>query len=308
MAAQIQTFRFEDAIGRKVKSTRGHGVEGKASPDLNVVQYPIDTGIPEINLRFGFDQIGDGFFSPRHRHNFDQFRYVVSGETNVAKGKDLRQGECAYFPEGTHYGPLSQKGPVALWVMQMPGPTGAYRITDAEKQAAMDALRAVGGYFEDGIYKMVRPDGGKFNQDSYEAVWQQHTGQPVAYAKPRYAAPVMMRPQGFRWRPDPKRPGVEVKRLGVFNEYGTSVSIWRLAPGTVIAPEGLDAPEVRCVLNGSTVYDGKLMDEKACYYIPEGLRTQPIESSEGAQLLVVSLPMYAKATWEKAQGRAQVAA
>ena len=46
MAAQIQTFRFEDAIGRKVKSTRGHGVEGKASPDLNVVQYPIDTGIP----------------------------------------------------------------------------------------------------------------------------------------------------------------------------------------------------------------------------------------------------------------------
>ena len=36
--------------------------------------------------------------------------------------------------------------------------------------------------------------------------------------------------------------------------------------------------------------------------------TQPIESPEGAELLVVSLPMYARATWEKAQGRSQVAA
>lgn len=117
-----------------------------------------------------------------------------------------------------------------------------------------------------------------------------------------------MRQQGFRWRADPKRPGVEIKRLGVFNEYGTSVSIWRLAPGTVIASETLDAPEVRCVLGGSTIYDGKLLDDKGCYYIPESLLTQPIESPEGAELLVVSLPMYARATWEKAQGRSQVAA
>jgi len=97
-AADIQTFRFDEAKGR--------GVDGGASPDLKVVLYPIDTGIPEINLRFGYDQIGDEFFTPRHRHNFDQFRYVVSGEMNIAKGVDLHEGECAYFPEGTHYGPF----------------------------------------------------------------------------------------------------------------------------------------------------------------------------------------------------------
>jgi hypothetical protein len=86
------------------------------------------------------------------------------------------------------------------------------------------------------------------------------------------------------------------------------VSIWRLEPGTVIAPEVLAAPEVRCVLKGSTVYDGKLMDEKACYYIPEDRRTQPVESPGGAELLVISLPMYVRATWEAAQGIGQIAA
>jgi hypothetical protein len=306
--AKIQTFRLEEAVGRAVKSTRGRGVEGVKSPDLKVVQFPIDTGIPEINLRFGYDQIGDGFFSPRHRHNFDQFRYVVHGETNIAKGRDLHQGEIGYFPEGTYYGPLTQRGPVGLLVMQFPGPQGEYRITDGEKQAAMDALRADGGYFEDGIYTKIKPDGGKVNQDSYEAVWQKHTGRPVTYAKPRYAAPIMIRPQGFQWRTDPKRPGVEVKRLGSFHEYGTAISIWRLAPGTTIAPEVLDAPEVRCVIAGATHYDGRLLDDKSTYYIPEGVRTQPIESPTGAEFLVFSLPMYARATWEKAHGRTLVAA
>ncbi len=206
-------------------------MEGEKSPGLNVVQFPIDTGIPEINLRFGFDQIGDGFYSPRHRHNFDQFRYVVYGETNIAKGRDLHQGEIGYFPEGTYYGPLTQRGDVGLLVMQFPGPQGEYRIADDEKQAAMDRLRAKGGTFEDGIYKYTKADGTKVNQDSYEAVWQETTGRPVEYAKPRYAAPIMVRPQGFQWRKHPKHPGVEVKNLGSFHEYGTAISIWRLAPG-----------------------------------------------------------------------------
>ena len=44
-----------------------------------------------------------------------------------------------------------------------------------------------------------------------------------------------------------------------------------------------------------------MLDNKACYYIPEGLTTSPIESPEGAELLVITVPMYARATWEKAK-------
>ena len=303
MAAKIQTFRLEEAKGREVKSTRGRGVDGAGSAELKVVQFPIDTGIPEINLRFGYDQIPDGFYTPRHHHNFDQFRYVVSGEMNMGKNLDLHEGEIAHFPEGTYYGPLTQKGPVALLVMQFPGPNGSYRIKDSEKKVAMDALKAAGGFFEDGIYKLQTADGRKINKDSYEAVWEHHMGRPIAYAAQRYATPIIMRPRGFRWMPDPLRPGVEFKHLGTFNEYRTTAALWRIAPGTTIASEVLSAPQVRCVVSGGTIYEGRELDNKACYYIPEGVPTSPIESPHGAELLVITVPMYARATWEKAKGR-----
>ena len=73
-------------------------------------------------------------------------------------------------------------------------------------------------------------------------------------------------------------------------------------------PEVIDAPEVRCVIAGETHYEGRLLDDKSTYYIPEGVRTSPIESPKGAELLVFSLPMYAKAAWDKAHGRETVAA
>jgi hypothetical protein len=308
MTPKIQTFRLEEAKGREVKSTRGRGVNGAGSGDLNVVQFPIDTGIPEINLRFGYDQVPDGFYTPRHRHNFDQFRYVVYGEMNLAHGMDLHEGECAYFPEGTYYGPLTQKGPAGLIVMQFPGPNGSYRILDAEKKVAMEQLKEAGGFFENGVYKLQAPDGQKINKDSYEAVWEHFMGRPIAYAEPRYATPVVMRPKGFRWTPDLSRPGVEIRHLGTFNEYGTSCALWRIAPGAVIAPEILSAPQVRCVVSGSTIYEGRELDDKSCYYIPEGLSTSPIASPGGAEMLVITVPMYARATWEKARGRESVAA
>jgi len=308
MTAKVQTFRIEEAIGRKVSSTRGKGVDGSKSPGLDVVQYPIDTGLPDINFRFGFDQIGDGFYTPRHRHNFDQFRYVLYGQMNLGKGLELQEGELVHVPEGTYYGPLNQHGPVGLLVIQFPGPNGAYRISDAEKAKAMEELRAAGGYFEDGIYKVKQADGTTVNKDSYEAVWEKVNGKPISYSQPRYETPVIMRPQAFRWLPDAKRKGLEVKQLGVFNEFRTGVSIWRIAPGTTIPSEVLDAPELRCVLSGETVYDGKVIDQKGCYYIPEGVATKPIECPKGAELLVYSLPMYAKATWEKAKELRAVAA
>jgi hypothetical protein len=308
MTAKIQTFRIEEAIGRKVSSTRGKGVDGSKSPGLDVVQYPIDTGLPDINFRFGFDQIGDGFYTPRHRHNFDQFRYVLYGQMNLGKGLELQEGELVHVPEGTYYGPLNQHGPVGLLVIQFPGPNGAYRISDAEKAVAMEELRAAGGYFEDGIYKVKQADGTTVNKDSYEAVWERVNGKPISYSQPRYETPVIMRPQAFRWLPDAKRKGLEVKQLGVFNEFRTGVSIWRIAPGTTIPSEVLDAPELRCVLSGETVYEGKVIDQKGCYYIPEGVATKPIECPKGAELLVYSLPMYAKATWAKAKELRAVAA
>ena len=49
------------------------------------------------------------FMSPRHRHNFDQLRYSLEGATNIGPKRNMEQGDLAYFPEGTYYGPQVQQ-------------------------------------------------------------------------------------------------------------------------------------------------------------------------------------------------------
>jgi hypothetical protein len=61
------------------------------------------------------------------------------------------------------------------------------------------------------------------------------------------------------------------------------------------------------VVSGGTSYEGRELDHLACYYIPEGLPTAPIESPHGAELLVITVPMYARATWESRKMQATVA-
>ena len=45
------------------------------------------------------------FYSPRHKHNFDQFRYAIQGDFNLAPNLMLGEGQIAYHPEGVYYGP-----------------------------------------------------------------------------------------------------------------------------------------------------------------------------------------------------------
>ena len=49
----------------------------------------------------------DDFFSPRHKHNFDQFRYQLEGEFDFDRNGKMTPGTIGYFPEGTPYGPQS---------------------------------------------------------------------------------------------------------------------------------------------------------------------------------------------------------
>ncbi len=49
----------------------------------------------------------DDFFSPRHRHNFDQFRFQLDGEFDFDRNGKMKPGVLGYFPEGAFYGPQS---------------------------------------------------------------------------------------------------------------------------------------------------------------------------------------------------------
>ena len=164
-------------------------------------------------------------------------------------------------------------------------------------------LLAEGGVFENGVYRRTMEDGRQVNQDGFEAVWEACAGKPVSYEAPRYGEPVIIKPEGFRWVADPNRPGLDIKRLGTFNEYCTSLAQWRLSSNTVLPGEKLAAPEFRFVLRGDVKYGGKQLPERSAICIPDGIETELFESRTGAEILVVDVPMYVASVWKHARER-----
>ena len=174
------------------------------------------------------------FKSPRHRHNFDQLRFSLTGCTNIGPQRNLEEGDLAYFPEGTYYGPQNQeevgKDSLSL-VIQFGGPSGNGYMSLRQLDQGLESLKA-DGRFESGVYKRNSPvpDGPK-NQDAYEAVWENQNGRPVAYEKPRFMDAIHFRERNFGWQALADTPGVAIKRIGSFTECDVGVQFLRLDAG-----------------------------------------------------------------------------
>ncbi|PPR12151.1 MAG: hypothetical protein CFH41_00184 [Alphaproteobacteria bacterium MarineAlpha11_Bin1] len=167
------------------------------------------------------------FFSPRHRHPWDQIRYCISGSVPIGPGKTIEAGEIGYFPEGLHYGP--QEGPErTVMVLQFGGASGNGYLNRDEVNRAYEELSEVGS-FDKGVFRRSRGKG-KRNLDGYEAIWQHLTGAPLVFPRPRYSAPVIMKPGNFAWRAG-RESGVYLKNLGRFSDRGMEVTIVRLDRG-----------------------------------------------------------------------------
>src|SRR5262245_56515787 len=77
------------------------------------------------NFRFAFTDGDEGQWkAPRHRHNFEQIRLVVSGKFEYAEGKTIPAGGVGYFPESVHYGPQVRHEGLSLVILQFGGPSG----------------------------------------------------------------------------------------------------------------------------------------------------------------------------------------
>ena len=58
-----------------------------------------------LGLRIGSLYADPYFLSPRHRHTFQQVRFLVEGKMRY--NKDVyNAGDCLYIPEGAYYGPV----------------------------------------------------------------------------------------------------------------------------------------------------------------------------------------------------------
>src|SRR5580704_6689941 len=79
------------------------------------------------NFQLSMGRMGGAFFSPRHRHNFEQIRFQLDGELDFARDGRMKTGMVGYFPEGMFYGPQSQdpEGTPITIVLQMGGASGS---------------------------------------------------------------------------------------------------------------------------------------------------------------------------------------
>jgi len=190
---------------------------------------------------------GADYYSPRHRHAWDQVRFCLEG--SVPLGRELRidAGEIAYFPEGVHYGPQEGGPDRMVLLLQVGGASGLGYLSPEQLRRGREALLKE-GVFEGGVFRRTTGQGKK-NEDGYEAIWRFVTGRPLVYPKPQYKTPVVLRPDGFAWRAA-SAPGVRHKVLGTFPERGLALELITLEAGARVQLEPATARRMIFVLAG----------------------------------------------------------
>jgi hypothetical protein len=166
-------------------------------------------------------QTTDQYFTPRHRHNFDQIHHVLEGRHSWGPDQWMPAGSVGYFTEGCFYGP--QRGGGALQLgLQFGGASGSGFMDYDQLRVGNEMLRSR-GEFIDGVYVWTDESGKQHNADGYEAIWQQVNDRPISYPEPRYASPIIIFPSALAWRPSRTEPGVSLRHAGTFGERNTSV-------------------------------------------------------------------------------------
>jgi hypothetical protein len=224
-------------------------------------------------------------YTPRHKHVFDQVRYIVSGQAKFGR-TTFASGDCLYFPEGVSYGPedCSMCEERIGITIQFPGPTGIPYPHPSDAARAMTELAKIGD-FNDGVF--VRPDGRK--QDGHEAVTEYLTGKKLEYPLPRYPELVAMHTDAYSWTPLAGTGGVFVKHLGYFNEAGPNIKMLKIEPGAATQPGVAPCQQVRYLLEGTITFNNQEYCPISCMFFPAHVPYAATFSDIGATLLVVQL-------------------
>ncbi len=266
-------------------------MEAVARPGGNSKQREFDDREHAIRfLVYTVDVTSDAseeFFSPRHRHTFDQIRYYHAG--GVKYGDKVHgPGALLYIPAGTFYGPMTYPDPTRQHVLlQFEGTSGIpyYSGTDFEQAKARLEQH---GRFEQGIYV---PDEGR-RQDAWEAMLEEHTGEPVAYPQPAIDGYLVVHTDRLPWRDVAGSPGVQQRYVGHFSEAGPHVTMLRIDAGAR-TEGGRTAPtyqQLRVLFEGRARFASgdRTFDPVSCSYVPPGTAYEGIVADEAAVVLTIT--------------------
>ena len=132
----MQTMHAAEVEWGKVSGHRSGGIDFK-----RLLQGT--PGTPD-NFELSIVRTTGDYYTPRHRHNFDQVRYQLSGDFDFSTDGVMKPGSVAYFPEGTYYGPQQcDKGSETL-VLQFGGASRSGYLSAEEHERASAELASRG--------------------------------------------------------------------------------------------------------------------------------------------------------------------
>lgn len=243
-------------------------------------------GTDERVLRAMFDpHEPEEYSSPLHHHNFDQIRYVASGEIDFGQSLIAKAKDFVYFPAGTWY-KIEMRSPSAtVYTVQTHAPDWAYFPTRPEATRGAAELQELGELDRKaGVFRW--PDGRV--QDTYEAMWERLQGRPLTYPRPRFAMPCLIHTDNFAWRPG-SFPNVYIQDLASFNTIGPSVMGLRLGAKAEVPAGVSPRHELIAIVEGKACYgdDGLLTQGGLIYVPPGGARKRIWTQDEEAKFLVL---------------------
>ena len=231
-----------------------------------------------------------GWGTPRHRHNFDQIRYVLKGKYPVSPHKQMGEGSVAYFPESVHYGPQDRPDGLEMMVIQFGGASGSGFMSTPKREAANDALKAK-GTFKDGIFTWVDDKGQKHNMDGSAACYEEATGKKLVFAPPRYDDVVVMEAEAYDWLATGV-PGVSSKRVGSFTERNVEIGFLKLDAGATWNTGKRDQIQVLFMATGSITVDGKTYGDQTGIELLPSDAPVDIKASQPSVFFTVTLPRF----------------
>jgi hypothetical protein len=237
------------------------------------------------NFQFNIGQLEGDFASPRHRHNFDQFRFQIEGTMNFDRNGKMTAGSFGYFPEGAAYGPQSSEGRSVTAVLQFGGASGSGYLSREQVYAGTEQLKKF-GTFEGGIFRRNDDVEGRRNTDGYQAIWEHMNGQRMEYPQPRYRDPIIVDPDNYEWLPIDGMPGASERPLGTFTERQCGAALAKLVPG---ATYRADERSVYLVLSGTGIVNDSGYRQFTALHVEEGEGAEFVARNE-TQLLRLALP------------------
>jgi len=277
-------------------------VSERSSTDSGVVGS-MREGVLELNILLtGKDDSPDnyvlmmnragsgGWSTPRHRHNFDQLRYVIQGDYPYAPGKVMPEGWVGYFPESVPYGPQDRPEGLIVLTCQFGGASGNGFLSVKRREEANEALKKK-GEFKKGLFTYIDEQGNHHSRDGSEACFEHATGRELTFAQPRYDDLVIMNPSGYEWMTE-DTPGVASKWLGAFTERQARFGFLRIDAGATFAAGMEPSIELVFLSKGRISVEGRKYGPHTAFEFRANEGPVGIKAVEQSELLRIILPRF----------------